>query len=106
MSKRLLDFDPNTGMKTFHSYDESDERTIISYEQDVEPILERNKRLQNEASGPMGDMVHVASIPSSVQLKWLIEHGIDLGNKDHMPGVKRLLNSNEYRYLRVRNIIL
>ena len=36
----------------------------------------------------------------------LIEHGVDITNKDHMPGVKRLLNSNEYRYLKVRNIII
>jgi hypothetical protein len=53
----------------------------------VEPILDRNKAAANDASGPMGDMVHVASIPSSIQLKWLIEHGIDITNKDHMPGV-------------------
>ena len=106
MSKRLLDFDPITGLKQFHDYDASEDRTVISYEQDVQPILDRNKELQNSASGPMGDMCHVASIPSSVQLKWLIEHGVDLSNKDHMPGVKKLLNSNEYRYLKVRNIII
>jgi hypothetical protein len=104
--KRLLDYDPNTGLKTFHDYDETEDKTFISYEQDVEPILERNKRAQNEAYGPMGDMVHVASIPSSIQLKWLIEHGVDICNQDHMPGVKRLLNSSEYRYLKVRNIII
>jgi hypothetical protein len=86
--KRLLDFDPATGLKTFHTYDESEDKTFISYEQDVEQILDRNKRLQNDATGPMGDMVHVASIPSSVQLKWLIEHGVDVHNKDHMPGVR------------------
>jgi hypothetical protein len=41
-----------------------------------------------------------------VQLKWLIEHGVDICNPDHMPGVTKLLNSNEYRYLKVRDIIL
>jgi hypothetical protein len=104
--KRLLDYDPATGLKTFHDFDEAADKTIISYEQDVEPILDRNKAAQNDARGPMGDMVHVASIPSSVQLKWLIEHGVDLTNKDHMPGVRRLLNSSEWRYLKVRNIII
>lgn len=107
MAKRLLDYDPFTGLMTFHDYDETDDTTIISYEQDVEPILDRNKEMQNHGpSGPMGDMCHVASIPSSVQLKWLIEHGVDLTNKDHMPAVKRLLNSNEWRYLKVRDIII
>lgn len=106
MNKRLLDFDPVTGLKTFHSYDASEDKTIISYEQDVEQILDANKRAQQENTGKMGDMVHVASIPCSVQLKWLIEHGVDITNKDHGDGVKRLLNSNEYRYLKVRNIII
>lgn len=106
MAKRLLDYDPNTGMSTFHDYDATDDRTIVSYEQDVEPIIDRNKAMQSENSGRMGDMVHVASIPSSIQLKWLIEHGVDLMNKDHMPKVKRLLNDPEWRYLKVRNIIL
>jgi hypothetical protein len=55
--KRLLDYDPATGLKTFHSYDEAEDKTFISYEQDVEPILDRNKAAANEASGPMGDMV-------------------------------------------------
>jgi len=104
--KRLLDYDPFTGLMTFHDYDETEDKTFISYEQDVEPILDRNKRAQNEATGPMGDMVHVASIPSSIQLKWLIEHGVDITNKDHMPKVKRLLNNSEYRYLKVRDIII
>jgi hypothetical protein len=104
--KRLLDYDPFTGLMTFHDYDETEDKTFISYEQDVEPILERNKRAQNEATGRMGDMVHVASIPSSIQLKWLIEHGVDITNKDHMPRVARLLNSSEYRYLKVRDIII
>jgi len=106
MAKRLLDFDPFTGMKTFHEYDETEDKTYISYEQDVEPILDRNKAAQNENTGPMGDMVHVASIPSTIQLKWLVEHGVDILNKDHMPKVKRLLNDPEWRYLKVRNIIL
>jgi hypothetical protein len=106
MSKRLLDFDPNTGVSTFHQYDEAEDKTYVSYEQDVEQILERNKRLANEATGKMGDMVHVASIPTVVQLKWLTEYGVDLTNKDHMPAVKRLLNSDEWRYLKVRHIII
>lgn len=104
--KRLLDYDPATGLAEYHSYDEATDTTVVSCEQDVEPILDRNKAAANTASGPMGDMVHVASIPSSIQLKWLVEHGIDLTNKDHMPGVKRLLNSNEWRYLKCRNIII
>ncbi len=106
MGKRLLDYDPLIGLTTFHDYDESEDRTIISYEQDVEPLLDRNKILANDASGPMGDMCHVASVPATIQMKWMTEHGVDMMNKDHWPGVRRLLNDPEWRYLRVRNIIL
>lgn len=106
MSKRLLDFDPVTGLLTYHNYDAQTDTTTISYEQDAEPILDRNKAAQNEASGPMGDFVHAASIPASIVLKWRIEKGVDIYNKDHLPAVKRLLNDPEWRYLKVRNIII
>ena len=106
MSKRLLDFDPVTGLKTFHQYDEAEDKTFISYEEDVEALLDRNKAMQNEATGSMGDGVHVASIPPTIQMRWMIEYGVDLMNKDHMPAVKRMLNSSEWRYLKVRNILL
>lgn len=106
MAKQLLDYDPVTGLKTFHQYDETEDRTFISYEEDVEALLDRNKALQAENTGPMGDGVHVASIPATIQMKWLTEYGVDLMNKDHMPAVKRLLNSPDWRYLMVRNIIL
>ena len=104
--KRLLDYDPMTGLKTWHDYDETSDTTVLHYEQDVEAVLDRNKRAQNEASGPMGDMVHVASIPASIQLKWMIEHGVDMFNPDHAKGVERLLNDPDYRYLKVRDIII
>lgn len=100
MTKRLLDYDPFTGMTTWHSYDETEDKTYVSYEQDVEPILDRNKAAANDFTGRMGDMVHVASIPSAVQLKWLVEYGVDVCNKDHMPKVKQLLNSSDWRHLK------
>jgi hypothetical protein len=106
MAKRLLDVDAFTGIRTYHEYDAAEDRTTISYEGDAEPVIENNKRLQNEATGRMGDFCHVASIPPTIQLKWLIEKGVDVLNPDHADGVKRLLNDPEWRYLKVRNIIL
>lgn len=104
--KRLLDFDPETGLETWHDYDEATEETRLTYRQDVEGILEANKRAANDATGPMGDFVHVASIPVSVQLKWLIEKGVDIHNPDHKKAVARLLDDPEWRYLKCREIIL
>lgn len=103
---RLLDSDPLTGMLTWHDYDEATDTTFISYEQDVEPILDANKSAANDASGRMGDMVHVASIPTSVQLKWFAEKGVDVLNPDHKQAVAKLLDDPEWRYLKCREIIL
>lgn len=87
-------------MKTWHRYDESEDRTILEYEQDCQQILDRNKEWQNHGNHKMGDGFHAASIPSSVMLKWLVEYGVDVMNKDHMPAVKRLLNSSEWMHLK------
>ena len=54
MTKRVLDFDPMTGLLEFHSYDPVTDTTVIESVQDVTPILERNKTLQRQegASAP------------------------------------------------------
>ena len=45
-------------------------------------------------------MWHAASIPITVQMEWMVKYGVDLMNADHIDGVKRLLNSSDYSYLR------
>ena len=69
---------------------------------DVEPILEHNKALysMNDGYAPGREWRRAASIPLVIVEKWRNEHGVDVFNPDHMPAVKRLLNSNEYLYLR------
>jgi hypothetical protein len=104
--KRLLDFDPLSGMRTWHDYDDATETTIISYEEDVQPVLDSNKDAQNEQHGRMGDMVHVASIPPSVQMKWWVEKGVAVWNQAHKQAVARLLDDPEWLYLKRRPIML
>lgn len=67
---------------------------------DAIPILESNKRAQNEAHDKRGEMWHAAKIPASVLLEWRIKYGIEITNPNHAEGVKRLLNSSDYRHLR------
>ena len=100
MAERLLDYDPNTGLKTWHSYDESDDRTILRYEQDDRSIIDRNKWEQNHGDHKMGDGYIAAHIPSIVMLDWITKYGIDVMNPDHADGVKRLLNSSEWMHLK------
>ena len=71
--------------------------------QDCTSIIEANKRSQNSGhNGYSEDKTFrfAARVPTVIQIKWLNDHGIDIHNPNHSDGVKRLLNSNEYRYLR------
>jgi len=74
--------------------------------QDVEPILNNNKRLMAEAEtgnkgySPDGDWKRLASIPLVLVEKWLFEEGINVNNKDHWPAVAAKLDDPEYLYLR------
>lgn len=104
--RRVLDHDPVTGLTTWHDFNDATGETALVYEQDVEPVIEANKRAANDAAGPMGEMVHVASIPVSIQLKWLIEKGVDILNPDHKKAVAKLLDDPEWRYLKCRNIMI
>lgn len=105
-NERLLDYDPVTGAKQWFSYDDDTDTMRIRYEEDVQDILEANKRAQNESFDKRDDVWHAANIPNTIIMKWKLEHGIELWNPDHKEGVRRLLNSDEYRYLRVKNFIL
>lgn len=82
--------DPMTGSLTVHRGE------------DVEPLLEQNKALAASGDGyaPSRELRRAASIPMAVVEKWRNELGVDVFNPDHLPAVRRLLNSSEYLYLR------
>jgi hypothetical protein len=80
----------------------TDDFTVVRT-QDVEPILDRNRALQNHGhNGWTKDRAfrHVAEIPLVVAEDWMKKYGVDVFNKDHGPAVRRLLNSSEWSYLR------
>jgi hypothetical protein len=103
--KRLLDVDPLTGLQTWHDYDNTTDTTLISYEQDAQPLLDACKHDINHADKKLGEMAHVASVPPSVQLKWAVEHGVQMWNPDHKGAVRRLLDT-DYKYLKRLPIML
>ena len=92
-------------IKRSFQYDHTDDKGVIHSVQDVEPLLDLNKKeatgdsMYGTGRGPMG-MRKVASIPLVIIEKWKAELGVDAMNKDHMPKVKQLLNDPEYRFLR------
>lgn len=69
---------------------------------DVEPNLELNKALYslNDGYSPSREMRRAASIPMPIVEKWRNELGVNVFDPNHKEAVRRLLNSNEYRFLR------
>ncbi len=106
MTKQLIDYNPDTGLQVFHEYNDADDISAIHYRADATPILDQNARERSDATGPMGDMVKVASIPVGVVYEWMTKYGVNMYRKDHLPAVKRLLNSSDYRWLKTRDIII
>lgn len=102
----LLDHDPISGMTEWISTDEETGETFIRYEQDVSPILDYNKEMQAEGFDKRSDMWHAAKVPNVVAMEWLTKYGVQMWNPAHKDGVRKLLNSNKYRYLRVNHFIL
>ena len=104
MAKRLISFDALTGIGTYHDYDAQTDETRIIHVGDSEPYLEQNKRQANDADytrqGMKNEWWKYASIPPAVQVKWLIEKGVDVYNKDHGQRIMALINDPEYRYLK------
>lgn len=83
--------------------DDGEEQLVIQSVQDETPIIENNKRLQNDGHdgySPSREMRRVASIPLVLIEKWMREEGINFFDRNHWPAIQRKLNSSEYRWLR------
>lgn len=103
--KELIDYNPISGLKTYFVCDDHDESNFhIHYEQDVQPIIEHNKRLQNDDSystrGKMSGWWHAGNIPEIVILDWRTKYGVDIYNPNHTKYIMKLLRQPEYLYLR------
>jgi hypothetical protein len=104
--KRLLN--DRAGIRTW-MHRHSDGTFTIETVQDCEPILERNKAMALERGKKIRDRtwVPVASIPITVQYEWAKKYGItNVFDEEYEPLIRRLLNSNEWRYLRTSEIYL
>lgn len=84
---------------------DDDGSVVDEFIQDVEPILDMNKRHQcgdiPRSSLAAGEAFHkVASIPLVVAWKWKRELGVDVFNRDHQQRVEALLNDPDWAYLK------
>lgn len=107
--KKLLDTDPTTGTQTWHYYDDSTDETHIETVQDLEPLKEFNKFLQNDGSysqkGIKNEMWHYAKIPVVKQMEFKSKFGFDVYESLKDPEKRkkffRWLNDPDNRYLKV-----
>jgi hypothetical protein len=101
MSGRFLGYDPAYGLtEAFHV--DNEVKFVIETAQDVEAIIDNNKRLANDNDGysPSRELRRIAAIPLVIVEKWRNELGVNIFNKDHEPKVRALLNDPDWRYLR------
>ena len=98
----LFDVDPETGMKEYFDYDPVKDQVFMTYEQDVTHFLDRMNAIRNNpeisAKGIKEEWWLYASIPQVVEMA-LMNKGLDLNNKDHMPAILKEINAN-YPYLK------
>jgi hypothetical protein len=86
-----LKLDPNEG------------RVVIRRVQDIEPILDVNKALQNEAQKWAGDFHHIGTIPNVILEKWMNEEGanvLKMGSDEFGQFIKRKLRDPDNMWLR------
>ena len=106
--KRVLDFNPITGETVFFEYNDHESKVTLTHEQDVTPIINKNKRIAGKQdwrkAARKDDLVKYASVPNTIIIKWKQELGVDLFNPDHRKKVFKLLNSPEYSYLKVTDM--
>jgi hypothetical protein len=111
MSKwELIDSNPHNGLNKYIADNPDDpDGVLIRYEQSAESIkaiIDRNKAVQTDDWDRKADMWHAAHIPVGIMYEWKVKHGVDAWDPAHRPGVMRLLNDPDYRYLRVRHFII
>lgn len=99
MDIRELGYDPVTGIREIAVYDDADDVMRIQEVQDVDHIIEANKREYNDAPTRFGGagFIKVGSIPM-VEYERLRREGI----LDDQKALAKYLNSSEYQLFRTR----
>lgn len=107
-ARRLLEYDPSRGLRIdFEST--GDGEFHLHYTQDVEPLLDENKAKQSAGRdyyASDNEMWKVASVPVTVQYEWIRRYGADPLLPENQDLLRRLLNSNEWRYLKTAEVIV
>lgn len=97
-AERLFDEDPLTGTKRWFRWDDEKQAFTIRTEQNVDGLVDANKRSFNDSSKQFkGDMHRVASIPMNVYMDLKAQ-----GILDDQKRLKAWLNDPDNRYFRTK----
>ena len=98
----LLVGDEDGILETLH-FQDGDGTATLRRLQDVEPILDENKRAQaaGEGMSPTREFRHIARIPVVVYDHWCRQYGVDVLKPEHAGLLRRLLHDPDNRFLRV-----
>ncbi|WP_420137729.1 hypothetical protein [Sphingomonas sp.] len=102
----LIDHDPARGVRKYIAAGDEPDSVTVRTEINDHAIVARNKAAQTESFNRRADMWHAASIPTSVMYEWLHKFGVNAWDPGHAGAVKKLLNSSDYRWCKVKHIIL
>ena len=91
--------------QVFHFHEPTKE-FAIEHIQDIQPLVDSNKNLQENDHLMRDELRLSARIPMTVYYEWKSKFGVDVFNPNHKEGVKKLLNSADYRYLKTTKRIL
>ena len=88
--------------ETLH-FDDSEETFCLLRSEDVEPVLDANKRAQADGDGfsPTRELRHVARIPPLVVEIWNKTWGVDVLKPANAALLRRLLRDRDNQFLRV-----
>jgi len=96
--KRLLDYDPLSGISTYHYYDSLTDETTIYEEANLEPLWESNYKLRNDddltKKGIKAGNWLYARIHPLEQTKFLRKYGYNVFDKTRYKETMKILNSD------------
>lgn len=87
-------------------YDAAERAFIFERIQDCEPILERNKALQNERRADSDWGRHIASVPNVILERWIKEDGVNLlalPAQEFGALIRRKLRDPQWAFLRTNS---
>jgi hypothetical protein len=82
----------------FHPH--SDGTVTVQRTDDVEPVLDWNKKLQTTPQTRTESFHHIASIPNIVIEQWLIESGLKMGSPEFTVFIRKKLRDRDWLFLR------